>query len=90
MFLSSVLRNALLILVPLSFLLSSYLYLYPAFHLCAFPSPEQDANSEYLNTLRQHTPFASHGSLGTDGNLGETWETWAKSETWGQKGGVVE
>ena len=62
MFLSSVLRNALLILVPLSFLLSSYLYLYPAFHLCAFPSPEQDANSEYLNTLRQHIPFASHNA----------------------------
>jgi hypothetical protein len=60
MFLSSVLRNALLILVPLSFLLSSYLYLYPAFHLCAFPSPEQDANSEYLNTLRQHIPITSY------------------------------
>jgi hypothetical protein len=62
MFLSSVLRNALLILVPISFLLSSYLYLYPAFHLCAFPSPEQDAHSEYLNTLRQHIPFASHNA----------------------------
>lgn len=57
MFFSSVLRYALFLLAPLSFLLTTYLYLYPVFHLCAFPSPEQDARSEYLSTVRQHTPF---------------------------------
>jgi hypothetical protein len=46
--------------VPLSLLLSTYLYLYPVFHLCAFPSPEQDARSEFLSTVRQHTPFSTH------------------------------
>jgi hypothetical protein len=61
MFFVSVLRNALCILVPLSFLLSSYLYLYPAFHLCAFPAPEDTPNTAFLNTLRQHT-FSSHNA----------------------------
>ena len=60
MFFVSVLRNALCILVPLSFLLSSYLYLYPAFHICAFPAPE-DNSSAYFNTLRQHT-FSSYNA----------------------------
>jgi hypothetical protein len=55
MFLVSVLRYALFILVPLSLILSSYLYLYPVFHLCAFPAPERDARTAYINTLRQHT-----------------------------------
>jgi len=57
MFLVSVLRRSLFILVPLSLILSCYLYLYPVFHLCAFPSPEQDARSSYLSTLRQHAPL---------------------------------
>ena len=55
MFPAHVLRHALTILVPLSLILSSYLYLYPAFHGCAFPSPERDASDAYINTLRQHT-----------------------------------
>lgn len=57
MYFSSVLRYAVFLLVPLSFFLTTYLYLYPVFHLCAFPSSEQDTRSEYLNTIRQHTPF---------------------------------
>ena len=59
MSLVSVLRYALFVLIPLSLTLSSYLYLYPVFHLCAFPSPDHDASTAYFNTLRQHT-FASH------------------------------
>ncbi|KAF7888015.1 uncharacterized protein EAF02_002556 [Botrytis sinoallii] len=55
MFLISVLRYALFLLVPLSLTFTSYLYLYPAFHGCAFPSPEYDASEAYVNTLRQHT-----------------------------------
>ncbi|KAN0093499.1 hypothetical protein V8E51_016683 [Hyaloscypha variabilis] len=61
MFFVSVLRNALCILVPLSLLSSSYLYLYPVFHLCAFPAPEDTSNSAFLNTLRQHT-LSSHNA----------------------------
>ena len=57
MFLVSVLRHALFLLVPLSLILSSYLYLYPVFHQCAFPSPENDATTAYVNTLRQHSLF---------------------------------
>lgn len=59
MSLVSVLRYALFVLIPLSLTLSGYLYLYPVFHLCAFPAPEHDASSAYFNTLRQHT-FSSH------------------------------
>jgi hypothetical protein len=61
MFLVSVLYNALYILVPLSLLSSSYLYLYPVFHLCAFLAPKDSPNSAFLNTLRQHT-YSSHNA----------------------------
>ncbi|KAF7864056.1 hypothetical protein EAF04_007021 [Stromatinia cepivora] len=54
MFLISVLRYTLFLLVPLSSIFTSYLYLYPAFHGCAFPSPEYDASEAYVNTLRKH------------------------------------
>ncbi|KAF4618352.1 hypothetical protein G7Y89_g14950 [Cudoniella acicularis] len=60
MFFAVVLRNALLILVPLSFFLTTYLYFYPVFHLCAFPAPEHDASAAYSNTFHQHSPFATH------------------------------
>lgn len=60
MFLVSLLRYTLVLLVPLSLLFSTYLYLYPVFHHCAFPAPEQDANTAYSNMLRQHLPFATH------------------------------
>ncbi|TVY13923.1 Acetamidase [Lachnellula arida] len=60
MFFVSLIRYALVLLVPLSLILSSYLYLYPVFHLCAFPAPEQDASTAYTNTLRQHLPFSAH------------------------------
>lgn len=51
--LSAFLRYALFLLVPASFSLSFYLYLYPVFHGCAFPSPD-DTRSPFLNTLQQH------------------------------------
>src|SRR5271163_364189 len=57
MFTVTVLRYALFVLVPLSLILSTYLYLYPVFHLCAFPSPEHQAGSAFSNTLRRHTIF---------------------------------
>jgi hypothetical protein len=60
MFFVSVLRHALLFLLPLSLTLSSYLYLYPVFHQCAFPSPESDATTSYTGTLQQHNPFTTH------------------------------
>ncbi|KAH8813049.1 hypothetical protein F5884DRAFT_787137 [Xylogone sp. PMI_703] len=50
----AVLRYALQILLPVASLLSFYLYLYPAFHGCAFPSPENNTRSAFLNTARQH------------------------------------
>jgi hypothetical protein len=63
MFLVRVLRNVLYVLVPLSLILSSYLYLYPVFHGCAFLAPEQDARTAYTNTLRQHNPFSTHDAI---------------------------
>jgi hypothetical protein len=60
MFLVSVFRYALVLLVPLSLILSTYLCLFPVLHLCAFPAPEQDASTAYTNTLRQYLQFSSH------------------------------
>jgi len=54
MFLLYLIRHALYLSVPISLILTSYLYLYPVFHLCAFPTPELDAGSAYTNTLWQH------------------------------------
>ncbi|KAH0539006.1 hypothetical protein FGG08_004456 [Glutinoglossum americanum] len=43
------------ILIPLSVLSTTWLYLYPIFHLCAFPSPPtSNLHSPFLNTLAQH------------------------------------
>jgi hypothetical protein len=65
MFLLCALRYALFISIPLSLILSSYLYIYPVFHLCAFPAPNQDAKSSYFNTVLQHTPFSSPSDTNT-------------------------
>lgn len=62
MFFVAFLRYALHLLVPLSLILSSYLYFYPVFHQCAFPSPTEDAHSAYLTTLQQHSPFSSNNA----------------------------
>lgn len=63
MFLVSVLRNALFVLLPLSLVLSSYLYIYPVFSLsCSFPTPEQDSRTAYLDTLLQHAPFPTNSA----------------------------
>ncbi|TQS34714.1 hypothetical protein Golomagni_04891 [Golovinomyces magnicellulatus] len=51
-------RLALRFLVLVSILSSTYLYFYPVFHQCAFPSSEANSGSEYLNTLRYHLPYS--------------------------------
>jgi len=60
MFLLSVARYALVLLIPLSTILTTYLYLYPVFHQCAFPAPEHNASVAFHNTLHHHLPFSSH------------------------------
>jgi hypothetical protein len=60
MYFAHVLRNALLALVPVSVLLTTYLYYFPFFHRCAFPAPDHGGPSAYQNTLRKHAPFSKH------------------------------
>ncbi|GLA93741.1 hypothetical protein AtubIFM61612_001422 [Aspergillus tubingensis] len=57
------LRHALAILLPLALTSTVYLYLYPVFHGCAFPLPEESTSSHlsiphlspsFLSTLRHH------------------------------------
>ncbi|GLA54818.1 hypothetical protein AnigIFM63604_001126 [Aspergillus niger] len=57
------LRYALAILLPLALTSTVYLYLYPVFHGCAFPLPEDSTSSHlsiphfspsFLSTLRHH------------------------------------
>ncbi|KAI9821030.1 MAG: hypothetical protein M1827_003763 [Pycnora praestabilis] len=55
MSLHSFLRHSLLLLLPLSVISTTYLYLYPVFHGCAFPSPKTSSAFSYLSTLEQHT-----------------------------------
>jgi hypothetical protein len=47
-------RAVLLFLLPISIVSTAYLYLYPVFNGCAFPSPETSAVTSWVNTLRQH------------------------------------
>ncbi|KAK2625430.1 hypothetical protein QTJ16_004742 [Diplocarpon rosae] len=63
MSLRCLLRYALLAIVPLCLVFSVYLYSYPAFHFCAFPSPEQNSRTEYINTLRHHIPWVSRDAI---------------------------
>jgi hypothetical protein len=60
MYFAHVLRNALLALVPVSVLLTTYLYYFPFFHRCGFPTPDNGGPSAYHNTLRKHAPFTKH------------------------------
>lgn len=55
MYLINVLRNALFLLIPLSIPLTTYLYLYPIFYQCAFPSTDaSDDQYGFKNTLLSH------------------------------------
>jgi hypothetical protein len=64
MFLLALLRNVLFfLLIPLSLISTAYLYLYPLFYLCAFPTPTPESSAPtnaYLTTLLSHSPFASY------------------------------
>jgi hypothetical protein len=65
--LRALLRTLLRLLLPLALLSTTYLYLYPLFHLCAFPSSisgssSADSNSllrGYRDTLAQHLPWSA-------------------------------
>lgn len=65
MFLLRILHNALFVLLPLSLICTTYLYLYPIFNLCAFPSPEPTSSTSlpntFFSTLKSHTPFSCTG-----------------------------
>ena len=52
-------RLLVTVLVPLAFLASFYLYLYPLFHGCAFPLPSSSPATSWHRTLIQHAPFLS-------------------------------
>ncbi|CAK7267645.1 hypothetical protein SEPCBS119000_002659 [Sporothrix epigloea] len=43
---TTLLRNALRLLVPVSVVLTVYMYLYPVFHQCAFPLPPGSASAQ--------------------------------------------
>lgn len=45
------------ILIPIAICLTTYLYLYPVFHVCAFPSKNASTVSAFSETVAQHWPF---------------------------------
>ncbi|KAI1619873.1 hypothetical protein EDD37DRAFT_570412 [Exophiala viscosa] len=52
------LDRLLRVLIPVALCLTTYLYLYPAFHGCAFPSKDASIVSAFGDTLAQHYPFS--------------------------------
>lgn len=69
MFLIRLLRAILLLCAPLCFLSTAYLYAYPVFKGCAFPTPESlnspssssatpHLKNAFLNTVLSHTPLS--------------------------------
>lgn len=66
MFLRSLARRLLSVLLPLAIVATIYLYLYPIFHGCAFPLPQKETTegkngntSPLLATFRQHVTATS-------------------------------
>lgn len=51
----SIVIQTLVVLLPLSLTSTTYLYLYPAFHSCAFPSPGVPADTSLWNKAKQFT-----------------------------------
>ena len=51
----AILTRTLLLLLPLSLLSTTYLYLYPAFHSCAFPSPGVPSDTSSWSKIRHFT-----------------------------------
>lgn len=79
---AALLRNALRALIPVSLLLTVYLYLYPVFGQCAFPLPpgpssessdssdsSYGASSAFLKTLGLHLPPSLDGLLASRSSL---------------------
>lgn len=53
----SLIHRVFTFVLPVSITLSFYLYLYPAFHSCAFPIPHATPTSSFLRTLSRHTGY---------------------------------
>ncbi|KAK7936100.1 hypothetical protein PG985_001595 [Apiospora marii] len=63
---AALLRNALRLLVPVCVACTVWLYLYPVFLGCAFPTPvdRPDPSTAFQSTLRQHLGFAAGKETG--------------------------
>lgn len=79
---TAILRNGLLrVLVPLSFALTVYLYLFPVFSTCAFPLPPQadtadKTSTAFRETVKLHLPPPQPTeSNGTDSSSAAPFET---------------
>jgi len=55
----SLFRRILILLITLSIISTTYLYLYPVFQGCAFPSPRTSSTRAFLHTVAQHTSLQS-------------------------------
>ncbi|EXJ85802.1 hypothetical protein A1O1_06171 [Capronia coronata CBS 617.96] len=58
--------KALHLLVPLALCLTGYLYLYPVFHGCAFPSRSGSTLTAFTETLEQHFPLSYASNVAND------------------------
>ncbi|EXJ85145.1 hypothetical protein A1O3_05820 [Capronia epimyces CBS 606.96] len=58
MYMFALANKSLRLLVPAALCLTIYLYLYPAFHGCAFPSRSASTLTAFTETLEQHIPLS--------------------------------
>ena len=63
MFVATYLRHGLRLLVPLAIASTIYLYLYPVFGGCAFPTASRNPTEAFELTKRLHWPYAKENEL---------------------------
>ena len=69
MYTQSLLYSSTRVFVPLALLLSVYLYLYPIFNGCAFPSTDRSLKSSFSDTIAQHVSMVAPSSSDTPSSL---------------------
>ena len=57
------------VLLPLAFTSTTYLYLYPVFHGCAFPSPQSSKSTAFCDAIRQHGWSPRVSKLDSSGSI---------------------
>ncbi|ETN37890.1 uncharacterized protein HMPREF1541_07513 [Cyphellophora europaea CBS 101466] len=69
MYIQSLISPALRVVLPLAFLSTVYLYLYPVVHGCAFPSTDGSLVASFRDTVAQHFSSEHHDTTSPGSSL---------------------